>query len=130
MHALLHTLGAIVVLPYVALALFFVFVGEVARSKGMVALVDTILNNFYFYITKGMFIAPILWVFLVVAGFLPSFQRAGSICLALTAVASLIVIVLMRSSPLEFGDLFFPIPCLAVAVLSIWLFFRTNAAHP
>ena len=34
MHALLHLVGAIVVVPHVALAMFFLFVGTAASSKG------------------------------------------------------------------------------------------------
>ena len=60
MHALLHTVGAVVVVPYVALALFFLFIGQAARAKGMIAIIETVWNNFYLYFTKGIFVAPVL----------------------------------------------------------------------
>ncbi|MCC7336708.1 MAG: hypothetical protein IT422_16580 [Pirellulaceae bacterium] len=124
MHALLHTVGAIVVVPYVALALFFLFIGQAARAKGMIALIEILWNNFFFYFTKGMFVAPVLWVCLVAMGFVPILQRTGSLCLSLLAVASFLVVVNLSSTRIELGELIFLIPCIAVAATSAWLFFR------
>ncbi|MCA9158947.1 MAG: hypothetical protein KDA72_11500 [Planctomycetales bacterium] len=124
MHALLHTIGTIVVVPYVALAMFFIFIGQAATAKGMLALVETVWNNFYFYFTKGIFIAPVLWVCLVAMGFVPILQRTGSLCLSLLAVASFLVVVILSSTRIELGELIFLIPCIAVAATSAWLFFR------
>jgi hypothetical protein len=126
MHAILHTICAVVVVPYVALALLFVFVGQAASSKGMLALIETVWNNFYFYFTKGIFIAPVLWVCLVAIGFVPALQRIGSLCLSLLAVASLLVVVILSSTRIELGELIFLIPCIAVAATSAWLFFRAG----
>lgn len=127
LHALLHTVGSVLVVPYVALALFFLFIGEAARAKGMMALIEIVWNNFYFYFTKGIFIAPVLLVCLVAMGFFPILQRAGSLCLCLLAVASILVIVIWSSTRIELGELIFLIPCMAVAATSAWLFFRTGA---
>ncbi len=126
MHALLNTICSVVVLYYIALALFFIFIGQAASSKSMLALVGVVWNNFYFYFTKGMFIAPVLWVCLVVMGIVPSLQRMGSVCLSLLAVSSLAVIITMSSSRMEFGELIFLTPCMAVAATSIWLVFRAG----
>jgi hypothetical protein len=126
MHALLHTICAIVVVPYVALALFFVFVSQAASSKGWLGLIETVWNNFFFYFTKGMFIAPVLWICLVVIGFVPILQRIGSLCICLLAVASLLVIIILPPTLIELGELIFLIPCIAVAATSAWLFFRAG----
>ena len=45
MHALLHAVGAVVVLPYVTLAMFFLFIGQAARARGLIALVDVTLYH-------------------------------------------------------------------------------------
>ena len=124
MHALLHTICAVVVAPYIALALFFIFVGQLTRAKGMLPLLEAVWNNFFFYFTKGMFIAPLLWVCLVAMGFVPALQRTGSICLGLLAVASLTLIFSLSSSRFELGELFFLAPCMIVVATSIWLVFR------
>ncbi len=93
----------------------------------MMALIEIVWNNFYFYFTKGIFIAPVLLVCLVAMGFFPILQRAGSLCLCLLAVASILVIVIWSSTRIELGELIFLIPCMAVAATSAWLFFRTGA---
>ena len=126
MHALLHTVGSILVVPYVALALFFVFIGQAARSKGMMALLETVWSNFYLYFTKGIFIAPVLLACLVAMGFIPILQRAGSACLCLLAVSSILVIVISSSTRIELGEVIFLIPCIAIAATSAWLLFRTG----
>lgn len=128
MHPLLHTVCAVVAVPYIALALFFLFVGQVARSKGMLAVIGTVWDNFFFYFTKGMFIAPVLWIGLVAMGFFPALQRTGSICVCLLAAASLAVIFFCSSTRLELGQILFLVPCFAVALLSLWLALRGHIA--
>jgi hypothetical protein len=127
MHALLHAVCAVIAVPYVALALFFIFVGQAARAKGVLAVVEVVWNNFYFYFTKGMFIAPLLWGGLVAIGFIPTLQRTASVCLGLLALASLLVIILLSSARLAIGELLFLIPCVVVVATSAWLFFRVGA---
>lgn len=126
LHALLHTVCGIVVLPYIALALFFVFVGQVARSKGIFAVIETLWNNFYYFIGWGIYVAPVLWLCLIAMGFVPSLQRAGSLCLCLISTASLIVIVIFPSARIELGHLLFFAPCLAVTITCALLFFRSK----
>jgi len=38
MHAVLHVLGAVLVLPYAGLAALFLLIDEVARAKGLLAM--------------------------------------------------------------------------------------------
>ncbi len=130
MHAFLHLVGAIVVVPYVALALMFLFIGQVARAKGLMAIIDVVLNNMDWFVRWGIFAAPVLWICLVAAGFMPSFQRASSLCLCLLAVASFLVVVTLTANKVGAGELLFLLPCLAVAATSAWLFFRVGARIP
>ena len=124
MHAFLHTVSAVVVVPYVALALFFLFIGQVARAKGLKALIDTVWNNVDWYVGWGIYAAPVLWVCLVATGFVPRFQRASSLCLCILAIASFFVVVTLSSNRVGVGELIFLLPCVAVAATSAWLFFR------
>ena len=127
MHALLHTVGAVIVVPYVALALFFLFIGQVASAKSPMALLDIVWKNVDSYFGWGIYAAPVLWVCLVATGFVPHFQRASSICLCLLAVASILVVVTLSSTRVGVGELIFLFPCVAVAATSAWLFFRVGA---
>ncbi len=129
MHAFLHFVGAIVIIPYVALALFFIFVGEAARSKGLMALLDTVLYHVNWFYGWGIYVIPSLWIFLIATGFVPSIQRASSLCLCLLAVSCFLVVVSLSSTRIGLGELIFLIPCVAVAATSAWLSFRTNATE-
>jgi hypothetical protein len=128
MHAFLHTVGAVVVVPYVALALFFLFIGQVARAKGLKALIDIVWNNVDWHVGWGIYAAPVLWVCLVATGFVPHLQRASSLCLCILAVASFLVVVTLSSTRAGVGELIFLLPCVAVAATSAWLFFRVVAS--
>ena len=124
LHALLHSVCAIVVVPYIALALFFVVVGQVARSKGILEVIDTLWNNFYYFIGWGIYVVPVLWICLIAMGFVSSLQRAGSLCLFVLSTGSLIVIVIFPSTQIELGHLLFFAPCIAVIITCTLLFFR------
>lgn len=128
MHAVLHTIGAVLVVPYVALALLFLFIGQLAKAKGLMAVIEVLWNNIDWYIGWWIYVAPILWVCLIATGFVPQLQRAGSLCLGLLAVASVLVVVTLSSAPLGIGELLFLLPCVAVAATSAWLFFRGGMA--
>lgn len=128
MHALLHLVGAIAVVPYVALAMFFLFVGSAASSKGLMDLFHTVLYHADWFVRWGIYAAPVLWICLVATGFLPSLQRVSSLCLCLLAVSCFLVVVSLHSPRIGLGELIFLIPCVAVAATSAWLFFRNGAA--
>ncbi|MBI1345919.1 hypothetical protein GC163_06485 [bacterium] len=127
MHALFHTLGAFVVLPYLALALLFVFIGQVAKAEGLLGIVNVVWNNVDSYLGWWIYVAPVLWLGLIAAGFVPQLQRAGSLCLGFLAIACVLVIITLSSRPVGLGELLFLLPCVAVAATSAWLFLRGGA---
>ena len=126
MNALLHTLGTIVVLPYMLLATAFLIIRDVAISRGLFAMIDAVLHHAYWIIRWGIFGLPIFLVVLIVAGFLPSLQRIGAVVLFLIALGSLSVICTLHSTRIGLGEITFLLPCLAVVGLSAWLFIRTG----
>lgn len=127
MRALLHAIGAVVVLPYVALALLFVFIGEVARARGLFALIDFVWNHVDWFFGWGIYAALALWICLVATGFVPRLQRASSLCLCVLALTSFLVVVTLSSTRAEIGGFIFLLPCVAVAAASAWRFFRVGA---
>lgn len=130
MHALLHTLGAVVVVPYVALAMLFLFIGQAARAKGLWALVEVLWNHVDWYLGWVIYAAPVLWLGLVAAGFVPPLQRAGSLGLCLLAAGSFLVIVALSAERVGLGELLFLLPCAAVAATSAWLCWRAGTLAP
>ena len=126
MHAFLHTLGALVVLPYLLLAAAFFLIGEVAKARGLLALIDVVVNHANWILLWGIYAAAAFWVLLIVAGFLPSFQRISAASLFLIALGSLSVICTLHSTRIGLGEVTFLLPCIAVLVMSAWLFVRAG----
>ncbi|MCA9192444.1 MAG: hypothetical protein KDB03_11805 [Planctomycetales bacterium] len=129
MHTLFHTICAIVIVPYVALATFFVFITQASQSKGLKELIDVVWNNTDWFVGLGIYATPVLWVCLVAMGFVPSFQKAGSLCLCLLAILCLLIIVTLQSTRLDLGQAIFLLPCGIVAIVSGWLFYHANSAQ-
>ncbi|MFO1001840.1 MAG: hypothetical protein U0936_16010 [Planctomycetaceae bacterium] len=129
MNAFLHTIGTIIVLPYMLLATAFLIIRDVAISRGLFATIDAILNHANWIFRWGIYELPVLLVVLIVAGFLPSFQRIGAVVLFVIALGSLSVICTLHSAKIGPGEITFLLPCFAVVGLSTWLFIRTGT-HP
>ncbi len=126
MHALLHIVAAVLVLPYVALACLFLLIGEAARTKGLLALLDVALHHASWFARWGMYVIPLLWLLLAAAGMIAPFKRPGALALGLLAAGSLVVIITLDSSRMDLGQVLFLAPCLAVVVMSVWLFVRAG----
>lgn len=126
MHSFLHTLGAVIVVPYVLLAAFFLLVKEATKARGLWQLIDIMLAQALLVLGWGIYVLPVLWTLLVVAGFLPSFQRASSLVLCLLALGCVLIIWLLPSTKPGSGELTFLVPCIAVIGLSAWLFARAG----
>ncbi|MCP9828969.1 hypothetical protein KBZ19_10770 [Synechococcus sp. L2F] len=129
MNRLLHAVGAIVVVPYVVLALFFLCIGEVARARGLGALIEIAWNSLDWF-AWGIYLAPALWVCLVATDFIPSLQRASSLCLCLLAAVSFLVVVTLSSNQVGIGEFIFLLPCIGVAATSAWLFAQISHKTP
>ncbi len=124
MNACLHTLGTLVVLPYMLLAAAFLLVGDIARSRGLFAAIDAILNHASWIFRWGIYGLPVFLVALIVAGCLPSLQRISAVVLFLIALGSLGVICTLHSTRIGLGQVVFLLPCIAVLGLSAWLFIQ------
>lgn len=128
MYPLFLTLGAVVVLPYVLLAVMFLLIGEAARTRGLFELIDVVANHALWIFRWGIYGLPLLWLVLIGAGFFPRLQRGCSLFLLVTSLSSLLVICFLHSARIGLGEFTFLLPCIAVLGLSVWLFIRMGAA--
>jgi len=124
MHALLQTIGAILVLPYLGLAGLFLLIGEAARTRSLLELIDVVIHHASWLVRWGIYGFPLLWLCLVLTGFFAGAQRFGALCLCLLALGSIVVIVALHTPRMGLGELTFLVPCVAVAAASAWLFVR------
>ena len=124
MNAFLHTLGTLVVLPDMLLAVAFLLIGDIARSRGMLALIDAVINHAHWIFRWEIYGLFVFLVALVVAGFLPSLQRICAAGLFLIAFGCLVVICTLHSNRIGLGEVTFLLPCIAVLGMSAWQFVR------
>ena len=88
MHAILQTIGAIVILPYLALAAGFLLIGDVARAKGLAGIFDVVFHHFDWIVRWGIYGFVLLWIVFVIMGFFDQSQRFTALCLFLLATGS------------------------------------------
>ncbi|MFO1045001.1 MAG: hypothetical protein U0941_24775 [Planctomycetaceae bacterium] len=105
--------------------MLFLLVGEVARARGLMALIDVLWRQVDLIAGWVIYAARLLWVGLIVSGFVPYIQRGSALCLSLLAIFSVGVIVTLSSTRIGLGEMLFLIPCVMVAGLGLWLCFRT-----
>ena len=127
MHGLMHLLASILVVPYLALAGLFLLIGEVARTKGLFAVLDVALEHALWILGWGIYLLPLLWLILAASGAVPRLQKAAALILGFLAACSLVVIVTLQSSPIELGQVLFLGPCLGIVAVSIWFYVRASA---
>ena len=130
MRALLQTLATLVVLPYVLLAALFLLIGEAAKTRGLFELVDVAAAHASWIFQWGIYVFALLYVALLLLAFLPRLRRTGALCVSLVAVGSILVICILPSTAIRFGEFLFLVPCIAAAVLGAWLFVRDGRLPP
>jgi hypothetical protein len=112
--------------PYVALAAWFLFIGRVASTRTLGELISVAWDSLNGLLGWGIVVVPALWLGLVAAGFVPALQRVGSLGLSLLALSSLLVVVVLASGRLGWGEALFLLPCATIAAGSGWLFLRRD----
>ncbi|MBK6591798.1 MAG: hypothetical protein IPG23_03145 [Burkholderiales bacterium] len=120
---------AVLVLPYAALAGLFLLIGQAAKAKGLLALLDAALHHASWIVQWGIYVIPLLWLLLAIAGFFAPFKRAGALALCMLAIGSLLVLIVLQPSRMEPGQLLFLAPCFLVAATSAWLFVRAGVVE-
>ncbi|WP_287460104.1 hypothetical protein [Accumulibacter sp.] len=126
MHGALHAIATAIALPYALLAAWFAMVGELARARGLWAVVDALFAHAGWFVGWGVYLIPLAALSLATAGFCSRLRRVAALSLALLSGSSLLTIVLLHAGPLESGHLLFLCPCVAVLLGSIWLFHRAD----
>jgi hypothetical protein len=112
---LLYFAGCLALLPYLALAGFFLLVRRVAAAESLPSLIERVLAFALAVLDGEGLFAVALWGLLIVLGFVPSAHRLACAVLGVVSLASLAVVVTLHSGPLEAGQIVFLAPCLVIA---------------
>jgi hypothetical protein len=122
MRGLAHLVATVVALPYALLSAAFLIVGQAARAKGLFAVLNVVLTNADRLARWGIYVIPVLYLALAVAGFAPGLRRASAVCLLALSASSLVILVTMPTSKATAGQWLFLAPCAAVIGVSAWLY--------
>ncbi|MFO1200608.1 MAG: hypothetical protein U1E86_26945 [Burkholderiaceae bacterium] len=128
MRALLHVAGCLAVLPYAALAGFFLFVDRAAAARSLPSLLELALAVGLAVLEGGGLLAAAIWLLVAALGVVPVTRRLGSAALGLVAAANLVTIVTIHAGPLDSGQVAFLAPCASIVVLAAWSMLPTHAA--
>lgn len=115
----LHVLFTAVVMPYAALAVGFLIIGQVASTRGLWEILDTFLVSVNRVLSWGGFVFILAFLAIAALGVFERHFRMASLVLAMAAGASLAILVLLGSGPMEIGHWLFLAPCLVALVVSI-----------
>jgi hypothetical protein len=120
MRAALHVLATLVVVPYVILATGFLVLGHSIAGGSILSFFDRMLNHAVWLVPWGVIGLACIMTLVALAGAIQRFRRLGAICLAVLAGASLAVILFASTSPVDYSQLFFLLPCMLVLMFALW----------
>ncbi|QJR37533.1 hypothetical protein [Gemmatimonas groenlandica] len=117
-----HLVATVVALPYALIAAAFLIVGQAARAKGMLAVLNVLFTHADRLVRWGIYVLPVLCLALSLAGFAPGLRRASAVCLLVLSATSLVILVVMPTSKPTAGQWLFLAPCAALIGVSVWLY--------
>lgn len=120
MNALLHLVATAIVAPYAALALAFLIVGRVAASKGLWAILDTVVTIASWVIPWGVLAFVLLFAAIGAMGFFAQTRLAAAAALLALGAASLGVLLFYGAGSIGIDEAVFLSPCVAAAIGCAW----------
>ena len=121
MHAVLHTLSVIVLLPYATLAVGFLLLDHAVRRGSFLGLLDALLAAALALVPWGAIAIAGAFAAIVALGFTTRYRWLGAACTCLIADLSMLVIVFGSTSAMGPGQWLFLVPCFIVAGYAGWL---------
>jgi hypothetical protein len=121
MRIVLHLLCIVAVLPYLVLASGFLVLGHIVASGSLFGMFETLVAHAAWFVSWRAIVIAALIILVAALGFNPRTRWAAAAFVCLVATASLIVIVTLNSSRLEFGQWVFLVPCIGALVGAGWL---------
>ena len=121
MRPFLHILSIILLLPNLFFAIVFLLLGHAIAGATLWGLFDRLLTEVVWLVSWGIYVIAAALLALAVSGFFAqTSQIAAGVVAVLAATATLVVIVLSSSS-LSFGQWVFLLPGFVSLCISAWL---------
>lgn len=122
MRPLLYLVSLILVLPGVALASAFVFLGQAMATHSLLGFLGQLLDLFLWLIPWGAVALLAGLMALVLGGFSARFRWLAALCVLLLAVSSsAVTLVLTAHAGFSADQLWFFVPAAIAATVTTWL---------
>src|ERR1700686_846005 len=121
MRGILHLLCTIMLLPYIALALWFLILGDAIAGGSLALFLDALLSQAA-WMTPWAPIGIATGIVAVAAlGLTDGLRWLGGLCFLVLATVCLVVFFVASKSAIGFGEMLFLLPYFAVLVFGGWL---------
>lgn len=126
MRPFLYFLSLVLALPGIGLAVAFLILGRAIATQSLPGFLGALLEITVWLIPWGLLAGLAAFVVLVIAGVTARFRWLASACVAVLAIGSSIVVLVLTTAHGNFspGQLPFFIPAALSAFLGIWLAVR------
>jgi len=121
MRGAIHLLCTLVLLPYLALAAWFLLIGDVIASRSLASVLTTLLSHALWLFPWGLLGVAAGIVAIAALGVIDRARWLGGLCLFALAGACLFIVIAGNPSAIGAGELLFLLPCFAILVFGGWL---------
>jgi len=121
MRGAIHLLCTLALLPYLALAAWFLILGDAIATGSLISLLGTLLSHALWLIPWGLLGITAGIVGVVALGMIDGVRWLGGLCLFVLAGACLVIVIAGSSPALGPGELLFLLPCFAILFFGAWL---------
>jgi hypothetical protein len=121
MRGALHLLCTIILLPYLALAVWFLILGDAIASGSLASFLTTLLSHALWLMPWGLLGFTVGIVIVAALGMIEGMRWLGGLCLFVLAGSCLVIVIAGNPSAIGPGELLFLLPCFATLIFAIWL---------
>ena len=121
MRGALHLLCTLVLLPYLALAAWFLILGDAIAGGSLASFFTALLGHALWLFPWGLLGIAAGIVGIVALGMIDGLRWLGGLCLFVLAGGCLLVVISGSSTALGTGELLFLLPCFAILIFGGWL---------
>ena len=121
MRGAMHLLCTLVLLPYLALAAWFLILGDAIAGGSLVSFLATLLAHALWLMPWGLLGLTAGIIGLAALGMIESVRWLGGLCLFVLAGSCLFILIAGNRTAIGSGELLFLLPCFAILVFGAWL---------
>ena len=121
MRPLLHAVSVLLMLPSLLLASGFLLLGHAISGATLFGFFDRALNDALWLMSWGVYAAIALFLAILTGGLFVQTRWLAASLVALLSLASAIVIIVLHSGSISFGQWLFLLPGFIALCIGAWL---------